>query len=309
MKLLKSYCFLFLMGCCFCACTDTVSSDEAIGVDGIAGFQAGKVSGKPSPVTPNSSSTILNGSSSSSGTVKSSTSKSKSKDYDWSLTKSAYLNPDIEYGEMTDERDGKKYKTVQIGEQTWMAENLNYADSNLTPSIKGKSWCVDNDESKCDIVGRFYTWTAAIDSVALANDEDNPRTCGHGAPCELSGDKIRGICPEGWHVPSSNEWTDLNAAVGGEGIAGKLLKSKKGWQGSHTGTDEYGFSAIPAGFPRPEKNASNWDLGDRTFFACICGGESEDYVRNEAFVKEDDDGYLASNTKWNAVSVRCIKDL
>ena len=295
----------FVVVCLLCACTNTVSTDEPVGVDGITGFHTEKNATDTSSANHNSPSpTGLGGSSSSGASV-----NSRDGDFDWNLPRSAYLNPDIEYGEMTDKRDGKKYKTVQIGEQTWMAENLNYADSILTPSIKGRNWCVDNDEAKCEIVGRFYTWTAAIDSVALANDKDNPRTCGHGVSCTLSGDTIRGICPEGWHVPSSNEWTDLNAAVGGEDVAGKLLKSKKGWLGSYTGTDEYGFSAIPAGFPRPEKNASNWDLGERTFFACICGGESLDYIRNEGLVKEGDHGYLASNTKWNAVSVRCIKDL
>ena len=261
--------------------------------------------------SPKSSSSTSKSSTSKSGVSSSSKAlrSSSSDGFDWSLPKSAYLNPDIKYGEMTDKRDGKKYKTVKIGEQTWMAENLNYADSNLTPSIKGKSWCIDYDEAKCDVVGRFYTWTAAIDSAALANDKENPRNCGRGSSCNLSDETIiRGICPEGWHVPTSDDWTDLNIAVGGVDIAGKMLKSKKGWLGSYTGTDEYGFSAIPAGFPRPEKNASNWDLGERTFFACTCGGGDEKYVQNEALVKEGDHGYVSSNTKWNAVSVRCIKD-
>lgn len=311
MRLLKNFWFLCFAGCCFCACTDTSSSEVTVGVDGIAGFHPnGEVSGEPSSETPDSlSSTTLNSSSSSRVSAKSSTSKSGN--FDWSLPKSAYLNPDIEYDEMTDERDGKMYKTVQIGEQIWMAENLNYADSSLTPSIKGKSWCIDNDESTCEVVGRFYTWAAAIDSIGLANDKDNPRTCGHGVICDLSNDTIRGICPEGWHVPSYREWKDLHDAVGGEDNAGKLLKSQKGWLGTHTGTDDYGFSAIPAGFPLPDENARGRGQGARTFFITTeeWGGENKDYIHKEAFVIENDGGHLGSDTKWNGISLRCIKDL
>lgn len=307
--LLKNIGILFVASCLLCACTNTVSTDEPVGVDGIAGFHPGKSATDTSSTDYNSLSSMVQDGSSSSVAAENS-SVSKDGEFDWSLPKTAYLNPDIEYGEMTDERDGKKYKTVQIGEQTWMAENLNYADSILTPSIKGKNWCVDNDEAKCEIVGRFYTWAAAIDSIALASDKDNPRICGHGVSCKLSDDTIRGICPEGWHVPSYRDWMDLHDAVGGEENAGKLLKSQKGWLGTHVGTDDYGFSAIPAGFPRPEKNASNWDLGERTFFICTeeWGGENKDYIHKEAFVKEDDDGHLGSDAKWNGNSLRCIKD-
>ena len=262
---------------------------------------------------PKSSSSISKSSTSKSDVSSSSKAlrSSSSDGFDWSLPKTAYLNPDIEYSEMTDKRDGKKYKTVKIGEQTWMAENLNYADSNLTPSIKGKNWCIDNDEAKCEITGRFYTWAAAIDSIALANDKDNPRTCGHGVTCDLSNDTIRGICPEGWHVPSYREWMDLHDAVGGEDTAGKHLKSKKGWLGIHTGTDDYGFSAIPAGFPLPDENAKGKGQGERTSFRCTeeWGGENKNYIHHEAYVMENDGGHLGSDAKWGASSVRCIKDM
>lgn len=274
--------------------------------------KSGNLTSSDSKSTVSSSSEAK--SSSSSETENSSSSQAKSSssnnEFDWSLPKTAYLNPDIEYGEITDERDGKKYKTVKIGDQTWMAENLNYADTNLTPSIKGNNWCIDNDEAKCDIVGRFYTWAAAIDSVALANDEENPRTCGYGASCILSDDTIRGICPEGWHLPSFDEWWDLHDAVG-EDVAGKVLKSSKGWLGIHTGTDDYGFSVIPAGFPLLDENAKGKGQGERAFFICTDEWDegSTETVFDAAYVMENDAGHLGANSKKGSFSIRCIKDM
>ena len=149
---------------------------------------------------------------------------------------------DVTNGNLTDSRDGKTYKTVTIGSQTWMAENLNYADSANTPSLKGKSWCYNDSVANCEAAGRLYTWAAAIDSVKLANDASNPLDCGFGKTCGLSG-KVQGICPSGWHLPSPAEWKTLFAAVGGQDNAGKVLKSQSGWDENGNGTDAYGFSA------------------------------------------------------------------
>ena len=77
------------------------------------------------------------------------------------------IEDNCEYGELNDDRDGQIYKTVKLDEQWWMAENLNYADSLTTPSLKGKSWCYDNYADYCAKYGRLYTWAAAVDSIAL----------------------------------------------------------------------------------------------------------------------------------------------
>jgi len=109
----------------------------------------------------------------------------------------------------TDKRDGTKYKTVAIGNQTWMAENLRF--------ILGDSWCYENDESKCQQYGRLYDWNMA-----------------------------RIACPKGWHLPTKDEWTELVAVVGSV-TGGKKLKSTSGWNGDGNGTDDFGFSALPGG--------------------------------------------------------------
>jgi uncharacterized protein (TIGR02145 family) len=117
-------------------------------------------------------------------------------------------------GTFTDSRDGQKYKTVKIGNQTWMAENLRF---NV-----GNSWCYENSVDSCKKYGRLYDWNMA---------------------------KI--ACPKGWHLPSNDEWTEL-ATVIGSSVAGKKLKSTHGWKSFDTvntanGTDDFGFSALPTG--------------------------------------------------------------
>jgi uncharacterized protein (TIGR02145 family) len=102
------------------------------------------------------------------------------------------------------------YKTITIGEQVWMAENLN---CNVTGSK-----CYDNSESKCQKYGRLYDWETALTA-----------------------------CPTGWHLPSFEEWETLVDFAGGSD-AGKKLKAKSGWNSNGNGTDDYGFSALPGGY-------------------------------------------------------------
>ena len=167
--------------------------------------------------------------------------------WSWDVPKEARLNPDIAYGTMIDVRDNKVYKTIKIGMQVWMAENLNYYDSTLD----GRSWCVSAKSSAttelCAVTGRLYTWAAAIDSVKLATDADNPQVCGSGKTCTLPA-KVQGICPDSWHLPIKSEWETLITEVGGILTAGKVLKSQTGWDDDVNGTDEYGFSVLPVGY-------------------------------------------------------------
>ena len=212
----------------------------------------------------------------------------------------------IIYGTMTDSRDGNTYKTVKIGEQVWMAENLNYADSVKTPSLKENSWCYGNVAANCEKYGRLYTWTAAIDSVKLANDVMNPLDCGYGKTCDFSG-TVQGICPSGWHLPSGDEWKTLITAVGSK--AGTALKSTSGWGSlkgvSGNGTDAFGFSALPAGY-RDLRGKYNSEGSFAQFWSSTEDDSYYAYYMN--IYLETYASLNLSSSKPYGYSVRCLKD-
>ena len=205
---------------------------------------------------------------------------------------------------LKDLRDGKVYKTVKIGDQVWMAENLNYSDSTKTASLKDKSWCYDNESDNCVKYGRLYTWAAAIDSVALANDAKAPLDCGYGKSCNLPA-QVRGVCPEGWHLPNDDEWVAMLTAVGWQSNENKVLKSQSGWSGNGNGSDSSGFSALPAGY----YNGSFNHAGDEADF-----WSSFDHYSDYAYkMKLDnnmkcDRGCINDGRKNVGNSVRCVKD-
>ena len=215
-----------------------------------------------------------------------------------SSTKSSYSSAKADGSEydaianmLKDLRDGQTYKTVKIGDQVWMAENLNYkVDS---------SWCgggSGENEGDCSKYGRLYTWAAA---VGKSEDE-----CGYGKTCGLSG-KVRGVCPEGWHLPDNTEWNKLFTAVGGQGTAGKKLKSLTGWKSNGNGTDAYGFSAFPAG--GRSSNGLFYSGGyDAYFWSASEINSYYAYYMYLFYINEN--ASLYHNLKDNAFSVRCLKD-
>ena len=205
---------------------------------------------------------------------------------------------------LKDLRDGKVYKTVKIGDQVWMAENLNYSDSTKTASLKDKSWCYDNESDNCVKYGRLYTWAAAIDSVALANDAKAPLDCGYGKSCTLPA-KVQGVCPDGWHLPNYDEWVAMLTSVGWQSNENKVLKSQSGWSGNGNGSDSSGFSALPAGY----YNGSFNHAGDEADF-----WSSFDHYSDYAYKMTLDNnmkcdrGCINDERKNVGNSVRCVKD-
>ena len=200
-------------------------------------------------------------------------------------------------GNLLDSRDGQTYKTVTIGSQTWMAQNLNYETAN--------SYCYSDNASNCIKYGRLYTWAAAMDSVGSWSA--NGKGCGDNKTCTPTY-PVRGVCPTGWHLPNNSEWEQLFIAVGGSDTAGTKLKSTTGWNSSGnsvSGTDAYSFSALPAGL---RYNNGNYygESYDADFWSSTEYGSDGAYSMGLYY--NYDDAYLYYNSKNNGFSVRCVKD-
>ncbi|OWV01726.1 fibrobacter succinogenes major paralogous domain-containing protein [Fibrobacter sp. UWR2] len=295
-----------------CVKDDVSALESSSGVTPQSSSGETSVSSSSVEVQPNSSETE---SSSSSGDDKMNCSAllEGETDWNWDVPKECRFNPDIDYGTMIDTRDNKQYKTVKIGDQVWMAENLNF-DPGQGGSGDAKydwSWCHNNKAEHCDVAGRFYTWAAAIDSVKLATDADKTMDCGYGKECGLdsagSATLIQGICPDGWHLPNNGEWNSLFTAVGGSGKAGTLLKSQTGWYGNGNGTDAFGFTALSVG---RSYSYANFDFdGLYAYFWSATENDSSYAYGMYLYYRGDDVGAgLFDSYKNYGFSVRCIKD-
>lgn len=216
-------------------------------------------------------------------------------------------------GSLYDDRDGKTYKTVKIGEQEWMAENLNYDVQNYESSYR--SWCYDNKDGKDGEVdnsqkyGRLYRWSVAIDSLTLAQEQG--ATCGYNTAgvgnCFVP-NNWKGICPDGWHLPTTNEWNDLADSVGGSSFAGKNLKSSEGWDliGGVNGSDEFCFSGLPAGY----RNGSGKFATDYTYFWTADKSKNLSYRAYAMGIPYQKDVFVTGDRDVgvNAYSIRCVKN-
>lgn len=218
------------------------------------------------------------------------------------LPKRAMMNRSITYDSIVDARDNQVYRTVKIGEQVWMAENLNYSDSAKTPSLLGRSWCYRDSLEYCDRMGRIYTYSAAIDSMKLLNDKDNPQDCGYEKRCKFT-TQVQGLCPNGWHLPSETEWDKLflTAESDEESDGTTDLSSVAGWENGKEGLDVYGFSAYPVGTYKSRIDQITINSSSANFWVA-----GVDYVIS---ISAGNGGRLSSYYKKNdGISIRCIKD-
>jgi len=181
---------------------------------------------------------------------------------------------EIIVGTLTDSRDGKNYKTVKIGKQTWMAENLSY-------NVAG-SKCYDNKPENCQKYGRLYNWKMAMKA-----------------------------CPRGWHIPGDADWNALMKFANPSCFennscnrAGTKLKATSGWDEGN-GTDYYGFAALPGGSGNSEGEFTNIGIYSGLWSSSE-NGASNAYSRgmyfNFDYVSWDDDEKSFLN------SVRCLQD-
>ena len=246
------------------------------------------------------------------------------------------LNTEVSYDEFTDARDGHVYRTVDIdvdgGVQTWMAQNLNYEYED------GKqSWCANGSQydttlaGNCEVYGRLYTFASLFmkpekDCGYIRDFCDDlmncPRDCDLSAMKDENGN-IRGICPEGFHLPSLDEFILLGKAFAdsvdkGDWTfygAGVFMLADVQWDYSyqHENLNATGFSVIPAG----SRNLSGYTFGKRAFIWTAT--EQDDYrgygFRFAMAFVEKNGLYEAEPAMWrtnenrrSALSVRCIRD-
>ena len=217
---------------------------------------------------------------------------------------------DIAIGTLVDHRDGQTYKTVKIGKQNWMAENLRFKSPN--------SFCYNNADSNCTKYGRLYLWTAALDSVRLYKDDDED--CGYCKPCPPKF-PLRGVCPKGWHIPTETEWKILFETVKQGTTSGVALKSETGWtkcgyghrifervcSSGGNGYDYFGFSALPAGHWNIEGGKG---IGESAMFWSSTGDykRSPNYMSLSAEKEYADFEHCDSDYKNDGMSVRCVED-
>jgi len=177
---------------------------------------------------------------------------------------------------------GRKYRTVTIGTQTWLAENLDYKFDGL---IIGQSPAANNTELRANYynndettygvnglnIGLLYNWYA----VKYLNDN-------------------RDTLMPGWHVPTRDEWNTLIEFAGGSDSAGKKLKSTTRWLNNGNGTDDYGFTAYPSGyyqdisFSNVVSDADYWTITPTTnpnyaYYKYILA--SNDRVNDSSYIK------------------------
>ena len=226
---------------------------------------------------------------------------------------------DVVTGTLTDSRDGQTYRTVKIGDQVWMAENLNYAYTGVP--FKGSytsdstSWCYGDDPANCAKYGRLYTWAAAMDSVGTRST--NGKGCGCRETCSVasagSATLVRGICPKGWHLPSQAEWEALIVAVDGSiteytssNTAGSKLKSVTGWNAYSgiTNEDAFGFLALPAGGRYDDGDYG----GEGNYAAFWSSTENNSNYAYRMYLGYDDGASRDDIDKDFGFSVRCLKD-
>jgi len=180
-----------------------------------------------------------------------------------------------------DARDGKRYVYVEIGNQTWMAENINYKTT-------GFSWCYGGQESNCDAYGRLYDWNVA-----------------------------KSACPSGWSLPSQEDWETLIKFINPICVnkemdycpdAATKLKAANGWYapGIPQGTDDYGFSALPGGAASLSDDVS-YGIGSMGFWWSISENSSDEAYSTAIFGDDEDFFGDYDDKSNNFYSVRCIQ--
>lgn len=291
-----------VVGCAFlglAACGDD-SSSVSVEDDGSAGYvdsssSRGALSSSSQTAAQKNSSSSKKADSAVEDEKSSSSSVNVPANWDWNVPRDDRLNPDIDYEEMVDERNDQTYKTVQIGNQVWMSQNLNFDYRDSTDG----SICFSENEDYCKVGGRLYSWSMA-----------------------------QKVCPQGWHLPSRAEFQALiefadstaefkNPNFYYSDKVSKFLKTLSGWNTTDgenvSGKDTYGFSALPTGSCSKKEKGKDKDGG------LECFNDGQESVFWSSTESDGSHAYLMSvyyegksgitfNSKNTFAAVRCLKD-
>jgi uncharacterized protein (TIGR02145 family) len=224
-----------------------------------------------------------------------------------------------------DARDSNVYRTVQIGDQVWMAENLAamvYPDGKAIPIVKEtEAWnalgilnkaqacCYyRNNDSLGNIYGVLYTWAAAMHAEESS---------------DLNPSGVQGVCPSGWHLPSDEEWKVMERSLGmsieesnkeewrGTDEGNKLKETGYvHWEsnyGSFTATNSSGFTALP-GSGRGAYGEWNWVgvIGERAVFWTATEKDYRAWMRQLHYLGTG--VWRIAHFESAGYSVRCVKD-
>jgi len=200
---------------------------------------------------------------------------------------------------------GRTYQTVIIGDQIWMAENLNIGgmisgNAEQTNDSLMERYCYNNDTNNCVIYGGLYQWAEMVQYLYGATNTTswNPAPTGN----------VQGICPPGWHLPTDDEWAILVSHLGGAYLAGGKLKEIgiTHWDSPNTGaTNSSGFTALPGGV---RSNAGSFSSlgGYGYWWSSTEASGAGAWNRN---LRYDYDQVIQVNySKALGFSVRCLKN-
>jgi len=218
----------------------------------------------------------------------------------------------------TDARDNMRYKAAAIGEQIWMAQNMNYAA--IGSKCGNGDVLSETNTTTCDMYGRLYNWATAMNLPSKCNGISSTSD----ADCAIKTPFHQGVCPSGWHLPNKDEWGILILATGGHyppyaELVGRsdYLKATFGWNNvcveyqdgvcsktqSGNGTDNYGFSALPGGYGN-----SDGSFGGTGDYGSWWTATTIDYTGTDASCINDNFYLGCRDLKDNLQSVRCVQD-
>jgi uncharacterized protein (TIGR02145 family) len=192
-----------------------------------------------------------------------------------------------ETGTLEDLRDGQVYNTVRIGNQWWMAENLNFYTG------AGSFYYDDDSAAYAETYGRLYIWDTVM--AGATSSSSNP-----------SG--VQGVCPSGWHIPSDDEWTDLTNELGGSSVAGGKMKEEGSahWNTPNSGaTNESGFTGLPAG-ERTDAGVYQYEGERATYWSTTQRPGGNAWTR--VLYNNNNQAGRVYVDKEYGLSARCVKD-